>query len=89
MPRGGVSWNKKQEPKFIREFKERIAYKERETIETKKKVLEKDIVIEKEEDRPQVVQLKSGDLGEDEYLKLKSKEEIESRKEILNENRFD
>jgi hypothetical protein len=42
MPRGrgggksnGISWAKKEEPKFIREFKERIAYKEKETIETK------------------------------------------------------
>jgi hypothetical protein len=34
--------------------------------------------IEREEDRPQIVQLKSGDLGEKEYLELKSKEEIEN-----------
>lgn len=31
----GLSWVKKQEPKFIREFKERIAYKEQSSIETK------------------------------------------------------
>jgi len=35
----GISWNKqKAEPKFIREFKERIAYKEQASIETKVKV---------------------------------------------------
>ena len=33
--RGGISWAKKEQPKFIREFKERIAYKEKETIDTK------------------------------------------------------
>lgn len=33
---GGISWNKqKAEPKFIRDFKERIAYKEQASIETK------------------------------------------------------
>jgi hypothetical protein len=31
----GISWAKKEEPKFIREFKERIAYKEKETVEAK------------------------------------------------------
>jgi hypothetical protein len=36
----GISWAKKEEPKFIREFKERIAYKEKETIETKVLILE-------------------------------------------------
>ena len=80
MPKGGgISWAKKAEPKFIREFKERIAYKEKETVATKKKKLDDDLIVEREEDRPQVVQLKSGDLNEDEYLKHKSKEEIESK----------
>ena len=44
----------------------------------KKKALDKDLVVEKEEDRPQVVQLRLGDLNEQEYLVIKSKEEIES-----------
>lgn len=43
MPRGGrgggrnngLSWVKKPEPKFIREFKERIAYKEQASLEAK------------------------------------------------------
>ena len=36
----GISWNKqKSEPKFIREFKERIAYKEQASIETKVKFI--------------------------------------------------
>jgi hypothetical protein len=48
-----------------------------------KKALDNDLIIEKEEDRPQVVQLKSGDLGEKEYLELKSKEDIASN---LNSN---
>ena len=33
--RGGISWIKKEEPKFIRQFKERIAYKEQASVETK------------------------------------------------------
>jgi len=73
---GGISWIKKEEPKFIRQFKERIAYKEQANTNTKKKALDNDLLIEREEDRPQVVQLKSGDLGEKEYLELKSKEDI-------------
>ena len=100
---GGVSWIKKEEPKFIRQFKERIAYKEQATSQTKvsdliiikmtssawsikkphvyskKKKLDNDLLVEREEDLPQVVQLKSGDLGQKEYLELKSKEDIESK----------
>jgi hypothetical protein len=34
---GGISWIKKEEPKFIRQFKERIAYKEQATANTKVK----------------------------------------------------
>jgi len=44
----------------------------------KKRVDDKDLNIEKEEDLPQVVQLKSGDLDETEYMKMKNKEEIEN-----------
>ena len=33
--KGGISWIKKEEPKFIRQFKERIAYKEQASVETK------------------------------------------------------
>ena len=33
--RGGISWIKKDEPKFIIDFKERIAYKEQANLETK------------------------------------------------------
>lgn len=45
----------------------------------KKKQLDNDLIIEKEEDTPQIVQLKAGDLGEKEYLELRSKEAIESK----------
>jgi hypothetical protein len=34
--------------------------------------------IEREEDMPQVVQLKAGDLDASEYIKMKEKEEVES-----------
>lgn len=34
---GGISWIKKAEPKFITQFKERIAYKEQANVETKVK----------------------------------------------------
>ncbi|CAF0729442.1 unnamed protein product [Brachionus calyciflorus] len=74
----GLSWIKKQEPKFIREFKERIAYKEQSSVETKKKKLDSDLIIEREEDQPQIVQLKSGDLGEQEYKQLKDQEDIQN-----------
>lgn len=77
--RGGISWLKKEEPKFIRQFKERIAYKEQANLETKKKVADdNDLNIEKEEDLPQVLQLESGDLDASEYIKLKNKEEVEN-----------
>lgn len=33
--RGGISWIKKEEPKFIRDFKERVAYKEQANLESK------------------------------------------------------
>ena len=44
----------------------------------KPKVSDNDLIVERDEDIPQIVQLKSGDLGADEYLKLKSKQDIES-----------
>lgn len=78
----GLSWVKKSEPKFIREFKERIAYKEQQTLaaKTKKPASNEErpdlVTEEKEEDKPQIVQLKSGDLGEKEYNDLRDKEVI-------------
>jgi len=47
--RGGISWIKKEEPKFIRQFKERIAYKEQASVDTKVKsnALKKFLVISK------------------------------------------
>lgn len=45
----------------------------------KKKAIDHDLVTEeKEEDRPQIVQLKSTDLGEKEYSELRDKEAIET-----------
>ncbi len=43
--KNGVSWVRKAEPKFIREFKERIAYKEQSSVDTKVNIDFKQILI--------------------------------------------
>ncbi|XP_050446901.1 uncharacterized protein KIAA1143 homolog [Cataglyphis hispanica] len=75
-----ISYIKPNEPKFLRELKEQIGYKEGPTVDTKREVLpeisddEKDLIDEK----PVVVVLNSGDLTAEEadaFKKHKEREE--------------
>ncbi|KAL0111662.1 hypothetical protein PUN28_013091 [Cardiocondyla obscurior] len=76
-----ISYIKPDEPKFLRELKEQIGYKEGPTIDTKRETLEQLSDDEKEElndEKPVVVVLNSGDLTAEEadaFNKQKEKEE--------------
>ncbi|KYM79467.1 hypothetical protein ALC53_10085 [Atta colombica] len=76
-----VSYIKPNEPKFLRELKEQIGYKEGPTVDTKREVLPKIFDDEREEladEQPVVVVLNSGDLTAEEadaFKKQKEKEE--------------
>ncbi|XP_077264525.1 uncharacterized protein KIAA1143 homolog [Temnothorax americanus] len=76
-----ISYIKPDEPKFLRELKEKIGYKEGPTVDTKREVLPEISDDEKEEltdEKPVVVILNSGDLTAEEadaFKKQKEKEE--------------
>ncbi|XP_072754701.1 uncharacterized protein KIAA1143 homolog [Anoplolepis gracilipes] len=76
-----ISYIKPDEPKFLRELKEQIGYKEGPTVDTKREVLAEASDDEKEElidEKPVVVVLNSGDLTAEEaeaFKKQKEKEE--------------
>lgn len=76
-----ISYIKPDEPKFLRELKEQIGYKEDPTVDTKREVLAEASDDEKEElidEKPVVVVLNSGDLTAEEaeaFKKQKEKEE--------------
>lgn len=76
-----ISYIKPDEPKFLRELKEQIGYKEGPTVDTKREVLPEISDDEKEEladEKPVVVVLNSGDLTAEEadaFQKQKEKEE--------------
>ncbi|XP_078043410.1 uncharacterized protein KIAA1143 homolog [Augochlora pura] len=75
-----VSYIKPDEPKFLRELKERAGYKEGPTIDTKREVLPEYSDDEKEEpmeEQPVVVVLSAGDLTAEEadaFIKQKEEE---------------
>ncbi|KAL6440641.1 hypothetical protein ACFW04_003252 [Cataglyphis niger] len=76
-----ISYIKPNEPKFLRELKEQIGYKEGPTVDTKREVLPEISDDEKEDltdEKPVVVVLNSGDLTAEEvdaFKKQKEKEE--------------
>ncbi|KAM0732042.1 Uncharacterized protein ACS0PU_001584 [Formica fusca] len=76
-----ISYIKPNEPKFLRELKQQIGYKEGPTVDTKREVLPEVSDDEKEEltdEKPVVVVLNSGDLTAEEanaFKKQKEKEE--------------
>ncbi|XP_070151808.1 uncharacterized protein KIAA1143 homolog [Polyergus mexicanus] len=76
-----ISYIKPNEPKFLRELKQQIGYKEGPTVDTKREVLPEASDDEKEEltdEKPVVVVLNSGDLTAEEadaFQKQKEKEE--------------
>ncbi|XP_076760299.1 uncharacterized protein KIAA1143 homolog [Xylocopa sonorina] len=94
-----VSYIKPNEPKFLRELKEQIGYKEGPTIETKREVLPQvsdNDEEEREEEKPVVVVLNSQHLTAEEadaYKKGKEEEEANgpadlSKKIIFRKNKI-
>ncbi|KAG9276374.1 hypothetical protein AMEX_G8686 [Astyanax mexicanus] len=73
--KGNVSWVKPSEPSFLRKFKNDVGYKEGPTVETKKQQMptfdDDSGDSDKEDEMPQVVVLKKGDLSADEVLQIK------------------
>ncbi|XP_058499947.1 uncharacterized protein KIAA1143 homolog [Solea solea] len=70
----GVSWVKPAEPSFLKKFKNDVGFKEGPTVDTKRQVmpeLDDDSGSDQEDELPQVVVLKSGDLSADEVKKIK------------------
>ncbi|TGZ46808.1 Uncharacterized protein DBV15_06553 [Temnothorax longispinosus] len=75
-----ISYIKPDEPKFLRELKEKIGYKEGPTVDTKREVLPEIFDDEKEEltdEKPVVVILNSGDLTAEEADAFKKQKEKE------------
>uniref|UniRef100_A0A8C8WF35 KIAA1143 n=2 Tax=Panthera TaxID=9688 RepID=A0A8C8WF35_PANLE len=74
--RNQVSYVRPAEPAFLARFKERVGYKEGPTVETKRIQLqlpdEDGDHSDKEDEQPQVVILKKGDLSAEEVMKIKA-----------------
>lgn len=80
-PRRNIAYNKPAEPSFVRAFKQKVGYKEPESIESKfdpPKIDESklDNREDKPEEQPTVVALRPGDLTQEEYDEVKKKEEV-------------
>uniref|UniRef100_A0A4W6C6K0 Zgc:77056 n=1 Tax=Lates calcarifer TaxID=8187 RepID=A0A4W6C6K0_LATCA len=72
----GVSWVKPAEPSFLKKFKNDVGYKEGPNVDTKRHVmptLDDDSGSDREDELPQVVVLKDGDLTSEEIKKIKGK----------------
>lgn len=70
----GVSWVKPAEPSFLKKFKNDVGYKEGPTVDTKRQTmptLDDDSGSDREDELPQVVVLKGGDLTAEEVKKIK------------------
>ncbi|XP_001496392.3 uncharacterized protein KIAA1143 homolog [Equus caballus] len=74
--RNQVSYVRPAEPAFLARFKERVGYREGPTVETKRIQLqlpdEDGDHSDKEDEQPQVVVLKKGDLSAEEVMKIKA-----------------
>nr|XP_045055774.2 uncharacterized protein KIAA1143 homolog isoform X1 [Desmodus rotundus] len=74
--RNQVSYVRPAEPAFLARFKERVGYREGPTVETKR--IQPQLADEdgdhsdKEDEQPQVVVLKKGDLSAEEVMKIKA-----------------
>uniref|UniRef100_A0ACB8FUP7 Uncharacterized protein n=1 Tax=Sphaerodactylus townsendi TaxID=933632 RepID=A0ACB8FUP7_9SAUR len=70
-----VSYAKPAEPAFLRRFKEQVGYREGPTVDTKKEQLpvpeDDGDESDKEDEQPQVIVLKKGDLTAEEAMKIK------------------
>ncbi|XP_042280446.1 uncharacterized protein KIAA1143 homolog [Thunnus albacares] len=70
----GVSWVKPAEPSFLKKFKNDVGYKEGPNVDTKRQVmptLDDDSGSDREDELPQIVVLKGGDLTSEEVKKIK------------------
>ncbi|MGH0122704.1 UNVERIFIED_CONTAM: hypothetical protein FKN15_006796 [Acipenser sinensis] len=70
-----VSWVKPTEPAFLKKFKNDVGYKEGPTVDTKRQdmpVVEDSGDSDREDELPQVVVLKKGDLSAEEVMKIKT-----------------
>ncbi|XP_029928085.1 uncharacterized protein KIAA1143 homolog [Myripristis murdjan] len=73
----GVSWVKPAEPSFLKKFKSDVGFKEGPTVDTKRQVmpaLDDDSGSDREDELPQVVVLKKGDLNAEEVKKIKDEQ---------------
>nr|ACM09559.1 KIAA1143 homolog [Salmo salar] len=73
-PKANVSWVKPAEPSFLKKFKNDVGFKEGPTFDTKRlemPALEDDSGSDREDELPQVVILKKGDLSAEEVLQIK------------------
>uniref|UniRef100_A0A8C8GVJ3 DUF4604 domain-containing protein n=1 Tax=Oncorhynchus tshawytscha TaxID=74940 RepID=A0A8C8GVJ3_ONCTS len=73
-PKANVSWVKPAEPSFLKKFKNDVGFKEGPTVDTKRlemPALEDDSGSDREDELPQVVILKKGDLSAEEVLQIK------------------
>ncbi|KAG3279704.1 uncharacterized protein KIAA1143 homolog isoform X1 [Ictidomys tridecemlineatus] len=86
--RNQVSYVRPAEPAFLSRFKERVGYREGPTIESKRiqpQLPDEDADhSDQEDERPQVVVLKKGDLTAEEVMKIKA--EIKAAKTDISEN---
>lgn len=69
-----LEYLKQDTPKFLKDFKARVNYKEGPTVETKKQQLKKKIEddcddVDRDDEKPVICVLKVGDLTEEEYEK--------------------
>ncbi|KAG8442826.1 hypothetical protein GDO86_011585 [Hymenochirus boettgeri] len=83
--RNQVKYVKPAEPSFLSKFKRDVGYKEGPTVDTKRQelpVLANDSDgSDKEDEQPQVVVLKKGDLSEEEVIKIKQQIKESSKDE--------
>ncbi|XP_062847401.1 uncharacterized protein KIAA1143 homolog [Trichomycterus rosablanca] len=73
--KGNVSWVKPSEPSFLRKFKKDVGFKEGPTVDTKRQELptcdDDSGDSDREDEMPQVVVLKKGDLTAEEITEMK------------------
>uniref|UniRef100_A0A8C6TYQ3 Zgc:77056 n=1 Tax=Neogobius melanostomus TaxID=47308 RepID=A0A8C6TYQ3_9GOBI len=71
----GVSWVKPSEPSFLKKFKNDVGYKEGPTVDTKRAVMptpdDDSSGSDRDDELPQVVVVKTGDLTAEEVKKIK------------------
>ncbi|XP_063263188.1 uncharacterized protein KIAA1143 homolog [Prinia subflava] len=84
--RNQVSYVRPAEPAFLSRFKRRVGYREGPTVDTKREQLpladdDSDNGSDREDEQPQVVTLKKGDLTAEEAMKIKQqiKEALKSK----------